>query len=156
MAASTDAKSIVTLGQGLLDAVVSYYGSETITLPERRYLTLGTPANDCEQVVVSWQQAYLGLPGDEASTPQQCDQVKTAVFSVQLCRSMPVVSDSGKSPAAATIQTASEQLLIDAYVLMDAVAHYDPYGLGVIVTTDVVEVSGGLGCIQVQTVLAIP
>jgi hypothetical protein len=156
MAPSPDDLSIVTLGRDILAGVVEGYGAHGIELPSRQYLTLGTPVNDCEQLVVSWQQAYLGTPGDEASLPQQCDAVKTAVFTVQLCRSMPVVSESGKSPSAEAIQSASEVALLDAYVLFDLVAHIDPFGLGVIVTTDVVEVSGGLSCIQVQTTLAIP
>ena len=156
MAPSTEDLSIVTLGRDILAGVVAGYKQRGLTLPDRQYLTLGTPVNDCEQLVVSWQQAYLGTPGDEASLPQRCEAVKTAVFTVQICRKMPVVSESGKSPSAEDIQENSEVALIDAYALFDIVAHIDPFDLGVIVTTDVVEVSGGLSCIQVQTTLAIP
>lgn len=157
MAASAEDLSLVTLAQTILDGVVDAYGAKGITLPDRQYYTIGTPANDCEQLVVAWQQSYVGLPGDEASLPQQCnDTPKTAVFSVQLCREVPVVSDSGKAPTAAAIQDRSKLLLTDAWVLLNAVGAIDPYGLGVIATVDVVEVSGGLGCIQVQTVLAVP
>ena len=46
--------------------------------------------------------------------------------------------------------------MIDAQVLFEIVSYIDPFGLGVIVTCDVIEVSGGLACIQVQTTLAIP
>ncbi len=156
MAPTADDLSLVTLAQTILDGVIDGYGAKSITLPGRQYYTVGTPANDCEQIVVAWQQAYLGLPGDEASLPQPCDATKTAVFSVQLCREMPVVSQSGKAPKAEDIQARSAALLLDAYVLFDVVSHIDPFGLGVIVTVDVVEVSGGLGCVQVQTTLAIP
>lgn len=153
---SAEDLSLVTLGRTILAGVVDGFGARGIDLPERRYLTLGTPANDCEQLVVSWMQSYLGTPGDEASVPQRCDAVKSAVFTVQLSRKMPVVSDSGASPSAANIQASSETLLLNAYVLLDVVAHIDPFDLGVIVTSDVIEVSGGLGCVQVQTVLALP
>ncbi len=157
MAATADDLSLVTLSQTILNGVVDGYGAKGIELPARQYVTLGTPVNDCEQLVVSWQQSYIGMPGDEASLPQQCDSVpKSAVFVVQLCREMPVVSQSGKSPKAEDIQARSEILLLDAHVLLDLVGHIDPYGLGVIATADVVEVSGGMGCIQVQTTLAIP
>ena len=153
---SDEAMRLVVLGRDILCAVQDGYSVEGITLPERQYLTLGTPANDCEQLVVSWQQSYLGVPGDEASAPQNCDAPRSAVFVVQLSRAMPVVNDRGRSPAAAVIQESSEALLVDAHVLTNIVADIDPFGLGVIVTTEVVEVSGGLGCIQVQTVLGIP
>ncbi len=155
MAASDVDLSLVSMAQALLDGVVDGYGARGITLPERRYWTLGTPANDCEQVVVSWQQVYLGTPGDEASSPLTCDSPRSGVFTVQLCRDMPVVSESGKAPSPEAIQAASRCLLLDAYVLLDILANIDPLGMGVIVTGDVVEVSGGLGCVQVQTVLAV-
>ncbi len=157
MAATPDDLSLVTLAETILDGVIDGYAAKGIDLPTRRYYTIGTPANDCEQLVVAWQQSYVGMPGDEASLPQQCNEVaKTAVFSVQLCREMPVVNDDGKAPAAAAIQDRSKALLLDAYVLLNIVGSIDPTFFGVIATVDVVEVSGGLGCIQVQTALAIP
>lgn len=155
MAASEDDLSLYTTATTILAGVVEGYGARGIDLPDRRYVTLGTPANDCEQVVVAWQQVYLGTPGDEASEPQRCDAPRSAVFTVQLCRTMPVVNDAGNAPSAAAIQAASKTLMTDARVLLDILAYIDPYGMGVIVTGDVVEVSGGLGCVQVQTVLAV-
>lgn len=157
MAPSADDLRLVTLAQTLLDGIIDGYGARGISLPDRQYFTVGTPANDCEQVVVAWQQSYLGTPGDEASEPQHCEVApRTAVFSIQLCRDVPVVSESGKAPSAQDIQDRSTVLLTDALVLLEIVASIDPFGLGVITTADVVEVSGGLGCIQVQTTLAIP
>lgn len=157
MAPTADDLSLVTLSQTLLDGVIDGYATRGIALPTRQYYTVGTPANDCEQLVVAWQQSYLGVPGDEASEPKQCRaDPRTAVFAVQICREVPVVNDSGKPPTAAAIQARSDVLLLDAYVLLEIVASIDPFGIGVITTADVVEVSGGLGCIQVQTVLAIP
>lgn len=157
MAPSEVDLSLVTLGNTILDGVIEGYAARGIALPDRQYLTIGTPANDCEQLVVSWQQTYLGLPGDEASIPQPCDNTPhTAVFVVQICRKMPVVSDSGKAPKPEDIQKRSEAVLLDAYVLFEIVSHIDPFALGLITTADVVEVSGGLSCIQVQTTLAIP
>lgn len=156
MALSPDDLRLVTLGRTILAGVVDGYAARSISLPERQYLTVGIPANDCEQLVVAWQQNYLGTPGDEASLPQPCDVPRTAVFSVQVCRTMPVVSDSGKAPKAEDIQRRSEAIMVDAQVLFEIVSYIDPFGLGLIVTCDVIEVSGGLACIQVQTTLAIP
>lgn len=156
MALDPEARRLVTLGRDILAGVVDGYGARGISLPDRQYLTVGTPVNDCEQLVVAWQQSYLGTPGDEAALPQRCDSARTAVFSVQICRSMPVVNDAGKAPKAEDIQKRSEAILIDAQVLFEIVSYIDPFGLGVIVTCDMIEVSGGLACIQVQTALAVP
>lgn len=75
---------------------------------------------------------------------------------MQIARAMPVVSSSGKAPAPKDIQSFSEALLVDAYLLTDILASVDPFGLGAIVTCEYVEVSGGLGCIAAQTVVAVP
>lgn len=157
MAATPADLSLVTLSADLLAYIVEAYGAKGIDLPDRRYYTLGTPVNDCEQLVVAWQQSYLGSPGDEASVPQRCDVApRTAVFSVQLTREMPVVSQSGKAPAPDKIQERSAIALLNAHVLFELVMAFDPFGAGTITTVDVVEVSGGLSCIQVQTAIAIP
>jgi hypothetical protein len=156
MALDPDALSLVTLAETIFDGVVAGYEQSGATLPSRRYVTLGTPANDCEQMVVAWQQIYLGTPGDEASLPQNCTAPKSAVFSVQVARNMPVVSPSGKAPEPKAIQTFSEALLVDAYLLTDILANIDPFGLGTIVTCEFVEVSGGLGCVGAQVVLGVP
>lgn len=65
MALDPEALSLVNLAQAIFDGVVAGYAQNGATLPSRRYVTLGTPANDCEQMVVAWQQIYLGTPGDE-------------------------------------------------------------------------------------------
>ena len=112
MAPSTEDRSIVTLGRDILAGVVAGYKQRGLTLPDRQYLTLGTPVNDCEQLVVSWQQAYLGTPGDEASLPQRCEAVKTAVFTVQICRKMPVVSESGHILGVVTVDAPTRDILL--------------------------------------------
>lgn len=147
---------LVALSQTLLDAVVAGYAERRIALPERQYWTIGVPANDCEQVVVAWQQSYLGIPGDEAATPQSCHVPRSAVFLVQLARAFPSVNDRGRSPSASDIQSASQAVLQDAWVLIDILSNTDPLGLGTIVTAEVSEVSGGLAGVSVQTVLAVP
>jgi hypothetical protein len=151
-----DALSLVRLGQEIFDGVVSGYATFGAVLPDRQYVTLGPPANDCEQMVVSWQQIYLGTPGDEASQPQRCDAPKSAVWTVQIARKMPVVSQSGKAPEPTAIQTYSEALLVDAWLLTEILANVDPFQLGTIVTCEFLEVSGGLGCVSAQTVLGVP
>ncbi len=156
MAPTAEDTRLITLGRTILAGIVDGYAERGISLPDRQYLTIGTPANDCEQLVVSWQQSYLGMPGNEATEPTKCESLRTAVFSVQLCRKMPVVSDGGNAPKPDKIQQHSEAILLDAKVLFDIVSWIDPTSFGIITTCDVVEVSGGLACIQVQTVLVIP
>ena len=154
MALTDDDKSIAIVGHAILDAVVDGYAAKGRDLPSRRYLTLGTPAVDCEQLVVSFQQIYLGVPGDEASSPQQCGGPSTGVFVVQLSRKVPVGTDSGP-PSKEKIDSASVELLYDMRLLFDIVSNYDHYGMGIIVTGDVVEVAGGYGTIQIQTAMAV-
>ena len=53
---SSNAKNLAVFLQAVLDQVVSSYASYNMPLPSRRYYTLGQPAVDCEQLVVSFIQ----------------------------------------------------------------------------------------------------
>lgn len=155
-------RSIITLLQGVLDAVVSTYASAGIDLPDRRYWLLSEPVVDCEQVTVSLMQAYVGPPGDEASLPQRCDAVKTAVMQIQVHRCVPTTSARGKSPTAAAIQGASEALAIDAFLLLDSANALEMWdisngpGLGVIATVEVLQPQGGYQAVLLNLTTAIP
>lgn len=157
-----NARSLVRMLDGTLTRVVGVFEQAGITLPTRRYWSLGQPAWDCEQVVVSLVQAYIGPPGDEASTPQRCDGVKSAAISVQVVRCIPTVGPSrGKPPTDLQLQEAAEQLAIDAYVLLDAAADLDQWApgypsLGVIATVDMNDAMGGFQAVTLNVTSAIP
>lgn len=156
-----EARSLVRLMEGVLDGVVRTYQTSGVSLPERRYWTLSPPAVDCEQLVVTFIQAYIGPPGDEASVPQRCDAVKTAVLQVQVHRCVPVASAKGKAPTPMSIIQASEQLAMDAYLLLDSANGLEQWdtigpGLGVISTVEVTEPQGGYQGVILNLTLAIP
>lgn len=157
----TEAKSIATMLQGVLDQVVAQYEAIPLPLPDRRYWTLQQPAADCEQVVVSFMQAYIGPPGDEASTPQRCNSPRSAALQVQVIRCIPTMGPKGKAPSAQQIQDGSEQLAMDAYVLLDIAGEleqWDPigFGLGVIATVSADEPMGGYQAVTLNITMAIP
>lgn len=144
MPPSDDARSIVVMMDEILSRVIGGFEQAGVELPERRYWTSHTPAADCEQVVVSFMQAYIGPPGDEANEPQRCNSPRTAQLDIQIIRCVPgPIGPRAKAPSAETIQAASELQVIDAWVLLDIAANLDTWdgdlpglGLGVIATID--------------------
>ena len=159
--AQEDAFPLKNMMDGLLERVESVFQSYNVTLPSRRYWIMGTPALDCEQVVVSFIQMYLGPPGDEASTPQRCTVPRSAVVSISISRQVPVVGQNGRPPAADKIEEASYISAIDAWVLMESVREFDMwddsgYGLGVIATVESSGPEGGLQTVSMQLTLAVP
>ncbi len=156
-----DAFAVRDLLQGVLDRVVAIYETANVPLPSRRYWTLSSPAEDCEQVVVSFIQMYLGAPGDEANIPQRCNVVRSAVMSVQIARAIPVVGQTGRAPGADRIQNGSEIGAVDAWILMTAVNLFDQweeggFGPGVIATLNAQEAQGGFQTISMQLTMAVP
>lgn len=158
---SEDATHLRDMMAGVLGRVQNVFQSYNVNLPARQYWTIGTPVIDCEQVVVSFIQMYLGTPGDEAQQPQRCNVPRSAVISISIARQVPVVGPGGRAPLPSTIEKAAEVTAIDAYVLMDCVREFDMwdetgYGLGVIATVDVGEAQGGFQTVNMQLTMAIP
>lgn len=154
-------RSIVRLLDGVLDAVVNTYAQAGVSLPERRYWTIEQPSVDCEQLVVSFVQAYIGPPGDEANTPQNCNAVKTAVLNVQVSRCIPVSNAKGRAPSGSAITAGAEPLMIDAYLLLDSASQLEQWdlngpGLGIISTIEVAPPQGGFQGVTLQLTTAIP
>lgn len=145
---SPDALVIVNMLDRVLERVVAAYEAEGVPLPTRRYWMLGPEVpEDCEQVVVTFVQSYLGLPGDQAADAQQCNVGRTAVINVLVTRNHPV-GEFGKSVPAEKIIESSKWGAIDSAVLMWAlrdIASFD--GLpapSVIATVNVQPVGGGV------------
>lgn len=148
-AISDDAKTLMNQMERILDAVIGVYEQHGIPLPARRYWMMGsTVPEDCEQVVVSFIQAYLGVPGDSAADAQQCNQPRTGVFNVHVTRNYPI-GEVGKAVPADQIIEASKWAAIDSNVLIwalnDLNVAQDGYsGPGVIATVNVAPPSGGV------------
>ena len=62
---SEDALNLKYMMDGILERVCTVFQSYNVQLPARRYWTLGAPAIDCDQVVVSFNGMYLGAPGSQ-------------------------------------------------------------------------------------------
>lgn len=158
---AAEARSLVTLLDETLNRLVAAFEQSGVTLPDRRYWTLADPAEDCEQVVVSFVQAYIGSPGDEASLPANCQGPRSAALDIRVTRCTPTIR-ANRAPKPSEIQAASEQLAIDAYLLLDVAADLDswaspfPGGLGVIATVDAITASGGMQSVVMHLAMAIP
>lgn len=156
-----DATNLRDMMDGILERVESVFQSYNVELPQRRYWTIGQPAIDCEQVVLSFIQMYLGSPGDEATTPQRCNVPRSAVVTISIARAVPIVGVNGRPPSPDKIQQAASVSAIDAWVLMDAVRLFDQwdgsgYGVGVIATVDITPPEGGFQTVNMNLTLAVP
>lgn len=157
-----EAFNLKNLMEGILERVQSVFQSYNVPLPARQYWTISAqPAIDCEQLVVSFSQMYLGAPGDQATDPQRCNMPRTATVSVLLSRAVPTVGQSGRAPEPQKIQDSSVISAIDAWILMESINLMDQwdesgFGLGVIATLDVVGPEGGYTSVNLQLTLAVP
>ena len=159
---SAEALSLKTLLDQLLQVIVDRYTFHGVTLPTRQYWTMGQEAIDCEQLVISFQQLYIGPPGDEATRPQKCNSPRSAVLKATIAREIPAVGGRGLIPTEEKMQEAAYISSVDAWVLLDCVAFLDQwettgaFGLGVIGTVDVDPPSGGFQTVTATFTLAVP
>lgn len=89
-----DVNDIIDMSEHLLEVINSVYQEANIEIPELQYYVIGgqgQTVHDCEQVTVSWDQTYSGLPEAEASIPAQCDQIHTARFVIEVVREVQTV-----------------------------------------------------------------
>lgn len=116
------ANDVYTLAAALLAAVIDYFADQSpaIGLPERRYVTIGTPAIDCEQVTVAVPSLFTGLPGNAYVGPLVPGVTSAVEFGVSIMRCVPT-GESGNPPRPADIETKTEELLTDAKILREAV-----------------------------------
>lgn len=106
---------IYQLGSDLLDAVEDHFAvAPAISLPERSYVTIGTPAIDCEQVVVSVPQFFTGLPGAAYVGPLVPGVTSAVEFAVSIIRCVANMDERGNPPTVAAMQADAQALLADA------------------------------------------
>lgn len=156
-----DANRLTAMMDGVLERVETVFQSYNVPLPNRRYWMIGTPALDCDQVVVSFIQMYLGSPGAEVSQPQRCNVPRSATIMIQISRPVPTVGQNGRPPSADKIQQNSALSTTDAWVLMEALREFDMwddtgYGLGVIATLEITGPEGGFQTVGLQLTMAVP
>lgn len=162
-AVSDDAKALSIFMSEILTRVVNVYASYNMPLPDRRYWSMSDPVMDCEQVVVSFIQMYIGSPGDEATEPRRCNDPRSATIHISVTRKVPVVSQNGNPPSAESIQSASVAQAYDAWLLLESYRDFDAWetaggglGLGVIATVETSEPQGGLQTTVMTVTTAIP
>lgn len=101
---------IVELAEHILDTIREVFIQEEVDLPKRQYLAIGgqgDTVHDCEQLTISFEQSYSGLPGDQAQTPVKCDMPHSAVFIVELVRAIPTANSSSSTEDTPTIPAAT-------------------------------------------------
>ena len=158
---SEDAVNLRDLMEGVLERVQSVFQSYNVELPARRYWAMGQPAIDCEQLVVYFQQLYLGPPGAQVGEPQRCHVPRSATLTISIARATPIVNQNGRPPSPQAIEASSEVMAIDSWVLMESVNQLDQwddtgYGVGVIATLDVTPPEGGFQTTNMTITMAVP
>lgn len=157
-----EAFNLKDMMDNVLGVLVAVYEQYNVPLPARRYWTTGMASVDCAQAVVSLIQLYLGPPGDQAATPQHCNQPKTAVLTIYISREVPVPSNNGKPPAPEDIQAAAGWQATDAWVLMESLEQFDTWGIdgirgpGVIATIQTPAPMGGFATVEMQLTVTVP
>lgn len=158
----SEAAHLANMLQTVLNRVINVYDSYSMPLPSRRYYTLGVPVVDCEQVVVSLIQMYVGSPGDEATEPRRCNDPRSAVLNISVSRAVPIAQPNGSAPLADDIQDANQVMAYDAWILMESVQQLDAWdqnaypGLGVIATVNAEQPEGGFATTQMTITMAVP
>jgi hypothetical protein len=158
---SEDAKALEQLMNTVLEKVETVYQSYSMPIPSRRYWTFGQPAVDCEQLVVSFIQMYLGPPGGEIAEPRRCSDPRSAILEISVSREVPVAQANGAPPAPESILNGNRASSYDAWILMESASQLDTwetsgFGLGVIATVQTTAPEGGFQTIALTLTLAIP
>jgi len=160
---SDDAKALSSFMEEILQRVVNVYATYNMPLPERRYWVMSDPVMDCEQIVVSFIQMYIGSPGDEATEPRRCNDPRSATIHISVTRKVPTVGKSGNPPSPTDIQNGSLAQAYDAWLLLESYRDFDVWetagaglGLGVIATIETSEPQGGLQTTVMTVTSAVP
>lgn len=158
---SAGALNLKNLMDAVLDKTIEVFEEYNVPLPTRKFWTVGEPAIDCEQLVVSFIQTYLGLPGNQASEPQRCQSPRSVVLTISISREVPIVGVNGKAPTGDKIEEASRIAVVDAWVFMELINKLDQwepgeFGLGVIATADSSGFDGGFQTTAMQLTMVVP
>lgn len=124
---SENRHSVFRLMQGALNDVIDTFAANGVDLPERQYLTVGNSSeviHDCEQVTVTFEQAYTGLPGNPDGTTPVCSSPSSAVLAIEIVRCIETPKQArGGIPKPVEADAHTKDALIqvtDAYLLLEA------------------------------------
>jgi hypothetical protein len=158
---SEDSLNLKNMMEGVLERVQTVFQSYNVELPSRCYWTMGQPAVDCEQLVVSFLQMYLGAPGAQVGEPQRCNVPRSATLSISISRNTPIVGQNGRPPSPDKIELASSVQAIDSWVLMESINLLDQwddtgYGIGIVATLEAGSPEGGFQTTALTITMAVP
>jgi hypothetical protein len=117
------ADRLYSAARALLDTVVAYYDDQGVPLPDRRFVSDGTPAWDCEQVCTYVERTFSGTLEDENTRPMNCLVVRSAQIVVEIARCTPVFANewSDAPPAADEIDGVAQTVLGDSMLLANGI-----------------------------------
>ncbi len=136
-----ESQEFVEIADLILNTVVATYADHAVDLPTRRYLAVGgqgETVHDCEQLTVSFEQGYSGLPGNQAQEPVKCAGPRSGVYIVEVVRALPSPNTPDANPTTlvpsrygqevtgvqilpAEVQSAhARKQMVDAMLLLDA------------------------------------
>jgi hypothetical protein len=113
----------------LLDVIVgevaAHYETVRVGLPERRYVSAGPPAWDCEQVAVYTRAVYpsTGMIVPDAPPSFQASAgwaMRSALVAVEVVRAVPVLDDSGNAPTVEELSDSARRLYGDGQLTINA------------------------------------
>jgi hypothetical protein len=148
--------------EGVLTRLVDRFDHHNVPLPTKQYWKVGAPVIDCEQLVISAYQVYLGTPGQQLPQPVRGNAPRSALIRAMLARQTPQPDSRGNEPTTAKQQEGAAISAVDMWVMLDAVNYLDAwdavgaFGLGVTAMVEVEEPSGGLQVVTATFEIAIP
>lgn len=120
-------------------------GDEEIKPPDRQYVWIGNPAVDCEQLVISYNRIYTGVPAQEEAGPLYVPVVQRVLeMKIEVHRCVPVIDEGGDPPDPAAMQAAAQTIVQDAWIVRRALELY-PSGdlLKTVGQEEQIEAQGG-------------
>ena len=144
----------------ILDTVVTVFNSAGVELPPRRFLAVGEPVHDCEELVLTFRGIENGAPGDTGGAAT-CNAPITSTFEVHLVRCFPTPTGRGMTPPEANVLTANALgLMNDSWLLMqsaNAMNSDTMYSMfGFIASVAVGEPQGGFVGVVLSLEAAVP
>jgi hypothetical protein len=151
---------VANLADALMQKVIDVFAMEGVPLPERRFLTVGTPVHDCEELVVVFSSLSKGLPGQE-DTSQRCDASVSVTFQIHLVRCFPLPGGRGNlAPSAESLSTNADGLMQDAWLLVKAASElvdnpFVSFG-GMVNSVQAEEPQGGFSAVVGSLTMVVP
>lgn len=132
------------LMSAVMTELVGAYEELQVDPPDRRYVWIGTPAVDCEQLVISYNRIYTGIPAQEANEPLYLPVAQRVVeMRIEVHRCVPVLDEQATPPDPVVMQAAAQTIIEDAWVVRRALENYPTDLLKAVGQEEQIEAQGG-------------